>query len=117
MTQHSNSAPTDASGILIEAADAISERATLRDQPTGERSMRRAVQAFNAMYGANVTEQQGWQFMVLLKMARGSAGRIHLDDFTDQAGYSALAGECAARVMTIGELPHSFNQPKPYATA
>lgn len=83
--------------LLITAADAIADRAELRDQPNGERSMGRAVSAFNALFGQQLTEQQGWQFMVLLKLARSSAGRTHLDDFTDAAAYAALAGECADR--------------------
>lgn len=83
--------------ILIAAADAISDRASLRDQPNGERSMARAVASFNAIYGTDITELQGWQFMVLLKMARSVAGRVNVDDFTDAAAYAALAGECAQR--------------------
>lgn len=121
MTPSTETAPNgDAASILIDAADAISDRASLRDQPTGERSMARTVAAFNAMYGTRLTEQQGWQFMVLLKMARGSAGGHHPDDATDQAAYSALAGESVARAVPLGALPHSFNHhdhAKPYAPA
>ena len=87
----------NAPDLLIAAADSIGDRATLRDQPGGERSMARAVAAFNAMYGQGLSELQGWQFMVLLKMSRSAAGRLHVDDFTDAAGYVALAGECAQR--------------------
>lgn len=93
-----------ATSILLQAADNVDERAATRDQPTGERSMARTVAAFNAMYGQRLTEEQGWQFMALLKIARSSAGAYHPDDYTDQAAYSALAGECAAH--------HS----KPFAT-
>lgn len=84
-----------AAELLIEAADAIGQRAEQRDQPDGERSMRRAVAAFNAMYDTRLTEVQGWQFMALLKMARAHGGRHHRDDYVDQAAYAALAGECA----------------------
>lgn len=94
---------TNAPHFLVTAADAIDNRASVRDLPTGERSMRRAVRAFNAMYGHGLTEAQGWQFMVLLKMARSAAGRLHVDDFIDQAAYSALAGECAANGMVDPE--------------
>lgn len=91
-------APTpDAASLLIDAANILAERGAQRDKPTGERSMARAVNAFNALYGSSLTELQGWQFMVLLKMARSSATHtLRLDDYTDQAGYAALAGECAA---------------------
>lgn len=81
--------------LLLEAADAIAQRAEQRDRADGERSMRRAVAAFNAMYDTRLTEVQGWQFMALLKMARGHGGRTHRDDYVDQAAYAALAGECA----------------------
>lgn len=87
----SNAAPD----LLIAGADAIGERAEQRDCPDGERSMRRTVAAFNAMFSARLTEEQGWQFMALLKMARSAAGRRHRDDYIDQGAYSALAGECA----------------------
>ena len=92
------SAPaTDAVSLLIDAADTITERGNQRDKPTGERSMARTVAAFNELFGHQLTEIQGWQFMAILKIARSSAGGYRADDYTDQAGYSALAGECAAR--------------------
>lgn len=88
---------TDAVSILVDAADTLTERGKQRDRPTGERSMARAVNAFNALYGLQLTELQGWQFMVLLKMSRSSASHVlRIDDYIDQAGYAALAGECAA---------------------
>lgn len=83
--------------ILHDAAQAIVDRASSRDCATGERSMARCVAAFNALYGLGLTEEQGWQFMSLLKKARASAGRMHLDDYIDDSAYAALAGECAAR--------------------
>lgn len=99
-TIHLNTEQPTASSLLVSAADAIEARANLRDQPSGERSMARTVAAFNAMYGQHLTEENGWQFMALLKMARSSAGAFHVDDYTDQAAYSALAGECAAHAHT-----------------
>lgn len=84
-----------ADALLVEAADAISARAVLRDQPDGERSMRRTVAAFNALTGHRLTEEQGWLFMAVLKMARSVGGEPNRDDYIDQAAYAALAGECA----------------------
>jgi len=78
---------------LKQAAAEMAERAASRDQPGGERSMARTVAAFNAIYGAGLTEVQGWQFMALLKIVRGSQGEYREDDFTDQVAYSALAAE------------------------
>ncbi len=84
-----------AAGLLEDAAGHIKDRAAQRDAPQGERSMARAVHAFNAMYGTALTETQGWQFMVLLKMSRASQGYFNSDDYEDQAAYAALAGESA----------------------
>lgn len=85
--------------LLREAADVIAQRGKLRDKAGGERSMARAVESFNALVGGDkrLTELEGWLFMCCLKMARATAGRNHLDDFTDLAGYAALAGECITR--------------------
>ena len=81
--------------ILRAAIDAQIERANSRDLPNGERSMRRAVEVFNALEGASLTEAQGWRFMAVLKLARATAGGFNLDDYVDGASYVALAGEAA----------------------
>ena len=83
--------------ILAAGAKHLADRAATRDQPEGERSMARAVAAFNAMYGKGLTVEQGGQFMVLLKMARSAAGAFNLDDYEDGAAYFALAAEDAYR--------------------
>lgn len=85
---------TAAGTILQNAAAEMQDRAASRDTPEGERSMGRCVKAFNAMFGTELTEKQGWQFMELLKMARSVGGKFRLDDFIDGAAYAALAGEC-----------------------
>lgn len=76
--------------ILRGAAAAIDNRASQR-----ERSMAKAVAAFNALYGHNLSEVEGWQFMSLLKKSRASQGCFVLDDYLDDAAYCALAGEAA----------------------
>ena len=91
------SAPITAPEILTAAANDIGQRATLRDQPAGERSMARTVAAFNALHGTALTDVQGGQFMALLKLARATGGRHHADDYQDGAAYIALAGEAAAQ--------------------
>ena len=58
--------------------------------------MSRTVAAFNAIYGTDITETQGWHFMELLKMARSSQGAYVPDDFDDKVAYAALAAECEA---------------------
>lgn len=87
--------------ILDAAAKAQDDRAKSRDTPEGERSMRRCVEAFNALEGTNLTEAQGWRFMAVLKLARATAGSFNLDDYVDGASYFSLAGE-AAQPRRIG---------------
>ncbi len=86
-----------AAALLKEAASVIEQRGKQRDTPDGERSMARAVAAFNNLFdnGQGLTEQEGWLFMCCLKMARATAGQTNVDDYIDLAGYAALAAECA----------------------
>ena len=83
---------SNAADILHEAACTIERRAAERDLPA-ERSMGRTVKAFNALMGTSLTETQGWLFMVILKLARETAGRHNRDDLLDAAAYAALALE------------------------
>lgn len=83
-----------ASDILHTAANTVKQRAASRDiEDTGERSMKRTVEAFNALTGHNLSERDGWLFMVVLKAARATAGSHQLDDYLDGAAYMALAAE------------------------
>jgi hypothetical protein len=84
----------NAQEILLAAAEAIGDRAALRDTEA-ERSMEAAVRAYNALTGHNLTEVDGWVFMGILKLSRSRAGAHHLDDYLDGAAYLALAGEAA----------------------
>lgn len=78
--------------FLEKGVQHMKDRAAQRDSEDGERSMKATVDAFNAMFGHNLTETQGWQFMVLLKMAR-SRNKFNPDDYEDGAAYTGLAGE------------------------
>ena len=82
----------DAQAILRQAAQTIDDRAAERDLPA-ERSMARAVGAFNTLTGKDLTETQGWLFMAVLKLARATAGKHNPDDLLDAAAYVALALE------------------------
>lgn len=82
--------------ILKRGAEHMENRAAQRDEPNGERSMGKTVAAFNALYGKDLTEEQGWMFMVILKQARASCGVFVADDYEDGAAYFALAGEAAS---------------------
>lgn len=85
----------------------MKDRASQRDAEDGERSMRRCVEAFNALEGTNLTETQGWRFMIMLKMARSVSGDFTADDYEDMAAYSGLAGECASTQETTEPEQHS----------
>lgn len=97
--------PMSAPDILRIAREHISQRAQQRDAENGERSMSKTVSAFNEIFGHEITEAQGWQFMALLKIVRGSQGDFHRDDYEDQAAYAALAGECASKPQQKNETP------------
>lgn len=81
--------------FLERGAQHMRDRAVQRDADDGERSMRRAVEAFNAQEGTNLTEAQGWRFMIQLKYARAVNGVFVADDYEDMAAYAGLAGESA----------------------
>lgn len=93
-----------ADALLLAAAEAIRQRAALRDLPEGERSMARAIAAYNALTGATLSELDGWLFMCILKLSRATAGEAHIDDYTDLAGYAALAAECLQRQAFVSTL-------------
>lgn len=89
--------PFLACDFLNDASAALEQRASTRDCAEGERSMARAVAAFNALSGHDICERDGWLFMAVLKAARAMAGGHNGDDYVDGAAYFALAGECAAQ--------------------
>lgn len=86
-----------ATDILQEAAECLTARAVERDKGTSERSMKAAVEAFNSLTGHKLTEVDGWNFMLVLKLARSYGGCFKLDDYVDAAAYAALAGEAGAK--------------------
>jgi hypothetical protein len=90
-----------AGDILFQARQAINDRASERDVEA-ERSMKRAVAIFNAYSGRDLTETDGWMFMLCLKMARSKSGAFQKDDYIDMCGYAALAGECDAKKRRTG---------------
>lgn len=80
--------------ILQNASDTINQRGVERDVEQ-ERSMAKIVKAFNLMYDKDLTETQGWGFMVLLKQVRAQKGGYREDDYVDLAAYAALQAESA----------------------
>ena len=92
----------NAQDILGNASRLVESRGVERDKPTGERSMAKAVNIFNAWKGTELTEEEGWAFMVALKFARMEGGKFKLDDYLDATAYCALMTERAVQV----ELQH-----------
>jgi len=84
--------------ILQSALDALSQRAAIRDQPSGERSAGKAADILTAWTGVKWAEADGWRCVLAVKRARESQGQFHVDDLIDLAGYSALLAECRAGV-------------------
>ena len=87
-----------ASDFLGAALNHLGDRASTYDNPTGERSMGRTVEAFNAITGHKLTEEHGWLFMCLLKQVRSQQGKYKSDSYEDLTAYAALMGESAAKV-------------------
>ena len=87
-----NPLPT-AHHFLEAALNHLGNRAATYDNPQGERSMGRTIQAFNTITGHKLTEEQGYLFMVLLKAVRSQQGKYKSDSYEDGAAYFALMGE------------------------
>lgn len=86
-----------AANILQDAIDAMSERGKSYDTDGKgvERSMDKVVAMFNTLTGHALTTEQGWDFMILLKLVRASQGYKH-DNYIDGSAYFGLAGEAAS---------------------
>lgn len=83
--------------LLNRAAEIMQQRADEYDQPSGERSMAKTVAAFNAITGRDLTEREGWEFMLVLKQVRLFQTETHHQDSAEDAiSYSALLAECSA---------------------
>jgi hypothetical protein len=90
-----------AQGFLEEAVYQMKDRAEQRDcKDTGERSMDLTVKLFNLYTGKNITEEEGWMFMVFLKQVRAKQGSYRRDDFVDLCAYEALRAECVSKKGT-----------------
>jgi len=83
--------------ILEAGLGHMQDRAVTYDNPHGERSIGKTVDMFNVLYGLELTEEQGWAFMNILKLVRTSQGEFKLDNFEDMAAYAGLMGEAAAK--------------------
>ncbi|MFN4148457.1 MAG: hypothetical protein ACK4E4_02775 [Rhodocyclaceae bacterium] len=85
---------------LRKAAEHMQQRASTYDQPGGERSMGRAVAAFNAITGRDLTEPEGWLLLQIVKDVRlfTRPDRYHADSAEDCIAYAALKAEAFSRI-------------------
>ena len=85
---------------FLQCASAVqAERGKIydADELQEERSMAKAVAAFNAVAGRRLTETEGWLFMVILKATRAMAKPGHHEDsWLDLVSYASLAAESSA---------------------
>ena len=83
-----------ANQLLNKAATLMEQRGQQYDQPQGERSMGKTINAFNAITGKQLTESEGWLLLALLKMVRDNQRELpHQDSIEDLIAYCALYGE------------------------
>lgn len=80
--------------FLNKAAEIMEERGKQYDQPTGERSMGKAVSAFNVITGQDLSEAEGWLLLQILKDVRQwQRPAYHADSAEDCVAYAALKAE------------------------
>jgi hypothetical protein len=80
--------------LLSKASAIMTERGKQYDKPDGERSMGRAVSAFNCITGRDLTEAEGWLLLQTLKDVRLWQGPgYHQDSAQDCIAYAALKAE------------------------
>lgn len=84
--------------FLNKAAAIMEERGKQYDKPEGERSMGRAVEAFNVITRRDLTEAEGWLLLQVLKDVRQwqNPEKYHADSAEDSVAYSALKAEALA---------------------
>jgi len=83
--------------FLQRAIKTMNDRGKRYDSPDGERSMGKAVEAFNAITGRSLTTDEGWLLLQVLKDVRQySAASYHEDSALDCVAYAALKAEALA---------------------
>jgi hypothetical protein len=84
---------TSAEEVLLYALETLKQRGQDYDlEHENERSMGKIVDVFNTITNRDLTEKEGYLFMLSLKLVRlGTSDK--LDSAVDLAGYSALIGE------------------------
>lgn len=86
-----------AQDFLRVADGTLSARGQTYDSPAGERSMAKAVSAFNMITGQSLTPAEGWLLLQVLKDVRQwSRAEYHEDSALDAVAYAALKAEALA---------------------
>lgn len=87
-----------AAELLGRAARHMHDRSSTYDKPDGERSMGRAVEAFNAITGHRLVESEGWLLLQVLKDVRlFTRSSYHEDSAEDCIAYAALKAEAKSK--------------------
>lgn len=95
-----------ADNILLKAAELMRERGKQYDSPEGERSMGKAVRAFNAVTGRDLSEPEGWLLLQVLKDVRlFQKPGYHADSAEDCVAYAALKAEAKCRLHSATTEP------------
>ena len=88
----------EAPELLGRAARHMHDRAVTYDTLAGERSMGKAVRAFNAITGRELTEAEGWLLLQVLKDVRlFTRPNYHADSAEDCIAYAALKAEAKSK--------------------
>jgi hypothetical protein len=83
--------------FLTRAIKTMNDRGKRYDSPGGERSMGKAVDAFNVITGRSLTTSEGWLLLQILKDVRQYYGAsYHEDSALDCVAYAALKAEALA---------------------
>ncbi len=91
--------------FLVAGAELLAERGQDYDDDRGERSMLKAVTAFNAITGIGLTEASGWLLLQILKDVRQWAAKgYHDDSAKDCINYAALKAEALSEERCFGYL-------------
>lgn len=84
--------------FIREVESVQSERSREYEQEGGERSVEQIVKAFNSITRKNLTEEEGWLFLTLLKMVRAwNTSEYHHDSALDMVSYASLTAEALFR--------------------
>ncbi len=99
---------TSATDVLNMAQKHLKDRGVTYDKPQGERSMERVVETFNVLADKKLTTEEGWMFMVILKLVRSQQGEFKLDNFEDAAAYCGLMAEAACEGYSTSKESYSW---------